>query len=315
MILVSLLFAIAVVMHAETIDGAPLWDDLNTIFLRLYTGTTMDEYIDYWLNKTSEIPSKLFVDKPTVLYFHGFTENVQKTSVRTIVKAYLKRNDHNVLAVDFGKLVNDTYPEALINAPRVAAAVVTALDDMVKSGFDPKKLHVVAHSLGAQISSYVGRKVSFKIPRITGLDPAGPGYNILQNRLSDSDADFVDIIHTDFAFYGIGRSTGSVDFFPNGGERIQPGCPMNFTIFSDKEFCSHHRSWRFYAESLLNESSFVGVECSDLDHFVSGKCKDKAQIIMGYGTPSNARGKVYLTTATQSPFGLKLRGIEPDPIL
>jgi len=64
------------------------------------------------------------------------------------------------------------------------------------------------------------------------LDPAGPLYNFLQPHLSLSDARFVDIIHTDYGFYGIARTTGTVDFFPNGGERIQPGCPQHPKFYS-----------------------------------------------------------------------------------
>jgi len=65
------------------------------------------------------------------------------------------------------------------------------------------------------------------------LDPAGPFFNILEPRLSHSDARFVDIIHTDYGFYGIGVTTGTVDFFPNNGRRVQSGCPLNATIYSE----------------------------------------------------------------------------------
>jgi hypothetical protein len=64
------------------------------------------------------------------------------------------------------------------------------------------------------------------------LDPAGPFFNILEPRLSNSDARFVDIIHTDYGFYGIAATTGTVDFFPNNGHRVQAGCPLNATIYS-----------------------------------------------------------------------------------
>lgn len=55
--------------------------------------------------------------------------------------------------------------------------------------------------------------------RLTGLDPANPPFfpAILLDHLSHSDAEFVDIIHTDAGLYGQPYSTGTVDFWPNSG--------------------------------------------------------------------------------------------------
>ncbi|XP_029173938.1 phospholipase A1 member A-like [Nylanderia fulva] len=288
--------------------------DLESIFLRNYVGTTMNEYVDYSLKNTDSLLSHRvfkYSNKPTVLYIHGFTEHLEKESVQTVLQAYLKRNDHNIIGVDYGKLVSESYMKAVINAPRVATVLAKTLNKMVDSGFDSEKLHIVAHSLGSQVAGYIGRNVSFQIPRITGLDPAGPFFNFLQPCLTSSDARFVDIIHTDSRFYGITKSIGTVDFFPNGGRRIQPGCPLNVTFNTKEDFCSHHRSWRFYAESLIDESAFMGVECPSLFHFSSGECINNTRVIMGYGTPSNAQRNVYLVTTSQSPFGLHEKGIHP----
>lgn len=71
--------------------------------------------------------------------------------------------------------------------------------------------------------------------RISGLDPAGPGFyglNVAPHRISKTDADFVDIIHTDAGGSGGDLSTGTVDFWPNNGRRFQPGC----SVF--EELCS-----------------------------------------------------------------------------
>ena len=66
-----------------------------------------------------------------------------------------------------------------------------------------------------------------------GLDPAGPGFplNETDTRLDISDADFVDIIHTDSGDLtgnelGMEEPIGHIDFYPNGGA-IQPGCRGN----------------------------------------------------------------------------------------
>jgi pancreatic triacylglycerol lipase len=73
-------------------------------------------------------------------------------------------------------------------------------------------------------------KTNRKIKRISALDPALPLFYpkviFFPQHIEADDADFVDVIHTDGGFYGVMESTGSVDFFPNGGTN-QVGCDNN----------------------------------------------------------------------------------------
>lgn len=73
--------------------------------------------------------------------------------------------------------------------------------------------------------------------RITGLDPAGPLFFLLSipilDHLTSGDADFVDIIHADAGVYGQPVATGTADFWPNRGTRVQPGCPLLSIPLSD----------------------------------------------------------------------------------
>ena len=73
--------------------------------------------------------------------------------------------------------------------------------------------------------------------RLTGLDPALHLYYTpiaAIQHLSRSDANYVDIIHTDAGGYGTPRLTGTADYFVNTGRRFQPGCPVGaFLIRSD----------------------------------------------------------------------------------
>lgn len=64
-----------------------------------------------------------------------------------------------------------------------------------------------------------------KLSRITGLDPAMPGFAFVsdENKLDPSDANFVDIIHTNAFLQGKVERCGHVDFYMNGGV-LQPGC-------------------------------------------------------------------------------------------
>lgn len=59
--------------------------------------------------------------------------------------------------------------------------------------------------------------------RITGLDPANPPFfpAILLDHLRHSDAEYVDIIHTDAGLYGQPIATGTADFWPNAGTTLQ----------------------------------------------------------------------------------------------
>lgn len=62
----------------------------------------------------------------------------------------------------------------------------------------------------------------------SGLDPAGPGFELVHhlhhNSLDTTDALFVDIIHTAGGAAGYYSTLGHVDFYPNGGTPMQPGC-------------------------------------------------------------------------------------------
>ena len=59
-----------------------------------------------------------------------------------------------------------------------------------------------------------------------GLDPAGPFFANEHKdvRLDATDADFVDVIHTDSDFCGLPQMSGHIDFYVNGGETQPYGC-------------------------------------------------------------------------------------------
>ncbi|XP_012283456.1 pancreatic triacylglycerol lipase isoform X2 [Orussus abietinus] len=289
---------------------SPNPEKLLSIYLRLYNGDTLDEFVDVYVENATMLLPKMQLSRKTAFYIHGYTESVDSNSVKTIVGGYLKRQDHNIIAVDWSKLAASPYISAISNSKDVGITIARAIQKMVEGGLSREKIHVIGHSLGAQVAGFLGKNSNFPIPRITGLDPAGPFYNLVIPHLEAGDADFVDIIHTDAGIYGTRLVTGSVDFFPNGGVRVQPGCPATFEIESQEDFCSHHRSWVFYAESLTDEDSFIGRNCSSYLRFTTGECDNNDTAVMGYATPPNTNGTFYLKTNSQSPYGRKLEGAE-----
>lgn len=63
-------------------------------------------------------------------------------------------------------------------------------------------MYFIGHSLGAHISAQTAHALKldkfWHVERITGLDPAGPCFHYSNQfkKIDSSDADFVDIIHT-----------------------------------------------------------------------------------------------------------------------
>ena len=171
-----------------------------------------------------------------------------------------------------------------------------------------------------------------KVGRISGLDPADPNFQGQSNaaKLDKSDADFVDVIHSDANSFligdGMGTSdpSGHVDFWPNGGER-QPHC---FHLFKDSETrhygdkggqiaCDHGAAVSYYRESINSDCSFTAKPCSSYNRYLSGKCDSclgNPCPIMGYRAIefkayNYHNFKLFLKTSKKSPYCSKLTTI------
>jgi len=170
-----------------------------------------------------------------------------------MTEALLKRFDANVVRVDWSIGAQGAdwtqYPQAAANTQIVGAQIALFIQRLVERfGMRLDQFHIIGHSLGAHVAGYAGAKIAEtkirgeerKISRITGLDPAEPlfeGHGV-GLRLDPSDADFVDVIHTDGESiwlgiiggtangYGMAQPCGHKDFYPNGGVS-QPGCNAN----------------------------------------------------------------------------------------
>ncbi|XP_046743818.1 pancreatic triacylglycerol lipase-like [Diprion similis] len=292
-----------------TIRATP--DELANISLRFYTGTNLDNYEEELVGNAVNLLNYFDNSKPTAFYVSGWTESPESSSVRAVVSEYLKRGDHNVLLADYRYIAAKPYPFAAMSVPGVGYTVAQAFNELVKNGLNSSLLHVVGHSLGAQISGNFGKCTDFIVPRITGLDPAGPAFYYVIENLMSGDADFVEIIYTDAGIYGTANNSGDASFYPNGGTRLQPGCNLSLPL-SDDDFCSHHRSWQFYAESLQTEDAFVGQACNSYSNWTSGLCDSNTTAVMGYGTSTTAKGKFYFQTNSVSPYGRKTEGLTYD---
>lgn len=78
-----------------------------------------------------------------------------------------------------------------------------------------------------------------------------------------------------------------------------------FNTFSNcVALCSHHVSWRLWAESLTAEdqkNSFLAVQAQNWRQFTRNNFNDDRVIQMGINTPKDAVGSWYLHTNGDSP--------------
>ncbi|XP_072380345.1 uncharacterized protein [Diabrotica undecimpunctata] len=184
--------------------------------------------------------------------------------------------------------------------------------------FDPKKpSKIIIHGYnsnmnisalveirkGAHITNYMAIALRpYRLPRITGLDPALPGFITwdLDSKLDKTDADFVDVYHTNTFIQGKVEESGHVDFYINGGV-IQPGCWAQTRFFA----CNHHRAPLYYAESINTKKGFFGWPCSSYFDYLMGRCPPvDPQILMGEYVKISALGVHLVITESVSPFAV-----------
>lgn len=260
--------------------------------------------------------------KETKFIIHGYRDDGRETWVTNMKDALLDKEDVNVISVDWERGADkENYNQAAANTRVVGALIAQFITALKKTtNIRLSDIHMIGHSLGAHIAGYAGEIVK-GIGRITGLDPAGLcfGGRDPEVRLDRTDADYVDVIHTDgqpITSLGFGTSTrmGHADYYPNGGKN-QPGCKSpgkhifklitgKFKLFRKGIGCDHARSRELYIESIKSDCRFLSYPCDSMELFEKGLCPCNGYCSpMGY--PSNfgrPMGTFYLTTTEAEPF-------------
>ncbi|EFX89464.1 hypothetical protein DAPPUDRAFT_303061 [Daphnia pulex] len=257
--------------------------------------------------------SNFDVAKPTKIFAHGWLmDGHSDGTVIAMKNAFLNHEDCNFIAVDWETMANNAnyYASAADTLP-VGILTGQFIDFLISQGVTYSKLHVIGFSLGAHVAGNAGATVAGTLPRITGLDPAYPGFSVANTgeRLDTSDARFVDIIHTNSATLPQGGlsfpvSIGHVDFWPNGGIS-QPGCFATGTDIIDLATgCSHGRAPDYFTESITSRTAFTATKCADYDTWKLGRCSANAQTSMGLSVSTSATGDYFLDTNSEAPFAL-----------
>ncbi|KAG7302274.1 hypothetical protein JYU34_013768 [Plutella xylostella] len=236
-----------------------------------------------------------------VILIHGFLESSDGWMVQAVAPGFLKMKNYMVLALDARNVITIDYFRSSTYARFMGMKLGSTLAQVIQNGQDPSNIMLVGHSLGAHVAGIAGQRVAEltgrKLARITGLDPALPCFppDNPGGRLDATDADYVDVIHTNGGILGMKESVGHKDFYPNGG-LSQPGCYLST--------CDHSRAWELYAESIGAPKGFPARKCENWTSFREGHCSKTEVTYMGLNSLKGSPGAYFLTTGPKPPFGL-----------
>lgn len=259
----------------------------------------------------------------TMMIIHGFLDSVAIAHwMHDMKDELLTYGDYNVIVVDWSSGNSIPYSRAAANTKRVGQEISELLKILIDNGAKPETFHLIGHSMGSHIAGFVGENIK-GIGRITGLDPAGPHFENgdPSKRLDPSDAQFVDVIHTDAGGIGMVEETGHQDFYPNGGSE-QPGCTASNTIRALIQegviegvrnlICSHMIAVLFFTASINNRNcDMTGTMCNSWEEFKHGKCSGCGSsgercALMGFhaeqSTGRNKSQSYYLLTRPNEPY-------------
>ncbi|RZF37937.1 hypothetical protein LSTR_LSTR005437 [Laodelphax striatellus] len=249
---------------------------------------------------------------PIKVIIHGWMANHTTNWVQNMKTEYLKlAQPMNVILVNWGGLANDSrYFPAVLNTGLVGKRIAQFLNNLQAQGLAKgDMIHLIGHSLGSHIAGVAGYYFKGKVSRITGLDPALPGYEIADapEILDKDDAVLVDVIHTTAGTSGIFKPIGHADFYPNGGVN-QPGCDgfsPNITNYIESIHCGHMRVCDLYIESIKNSRGFNSRQCNETATIPlkPNDCKEETSTIkMGEHCSKSARGIFILETNEKAPY-------------
>jgi len=234
----------------------------------LYTRKISNKTLSVYPNITSEWKKYINPKHNFTIIIHGYKDRGQAPWLAKIARGILKRQEQNVILVDWSKgsfYVGTRffidYAQAVGNS-RACSAVLTRFLWYLKDhcGAKLNQFHLIGHSLGAHIAGYIGKAFHGKLRWITGLDPANPLFTGMPNevRMAPNDAKFTDVVHSDVGAAGEIATSGKCDFYLNVGF-IQPECIFpESKDAKDPINCSHEASYNNYITATTTPNCFIG---------------------------------------------------------
>lgn len=104
-----------------------------------------------YVNSTLSIQSTIITHRDVALIL-GWVDDFASEEVSKVSKAYIKRDDHNIIILDWGQYSAGLLSLTVIRASIISKKVGRALVELFQLGLDADKFHCVGHSIGGEFS-------------------------------------------------------------------------------------------------------------------------------------------------------------------
>jgi len=290
----------AVAIGSDDCPDVPVEETQVHFYLFTRASPTKAEEL-FVANFTAENYNNFIDGAPVKIIVHGYINSYEDKASDTIKQGYTNSllSNPNVILVDWQEIAWLNYCSAALKTKFVGEQISEFINVLTaNSGTNLGNVHLIGHGLGAHVCGFAGKNLlnQRKVGRITGLNPAAQLFQnaSISERLHVTDADFVDIIHTEGGL-GIMEPIGKADFYPNGGKE-QPGC----IGLTEEASCNHNRAYEYFTESI-NNNNFKACKCPSYEVFTNCDC---TQLInMGESTATSASGYYCFKTNSAIPFG------------
>jgi pimeloyl-ACP methyl ester carboxylesterase len=286
-------------------EPEPFFNAPNDVIFRLFTrrNPTAPQTITF-NNAGSLTGSQFNAAHPTRFIIHGWNNDGGSPINTQIRTAYINRAEFNVITVDWGRGAHTVnYISARNRVNEVGPHLARFIDWVNQvTGTPFTRMSVIGHSLGGHTAGITGKRVTRgRLHTVVALDPALPLFsmNAPNERVAPTDAEYVEVIHTNAGLLGFDQPIGIADFYPNWG-RSQPGCGIDVA-----GTCAHGRAFEFFAESINLARRFVSTQCASYQQILNQQCTSSGPNRLMGGDPSQhglARGVYFVATNSNSPF-------------
>lgn len=276
----------------------PETDIVFTLFTNQNPGGEVVQWNDpSWIAGSSFNPAN-----PVRVTAHGWNGDHTSRVNTAVREALFQVGQFNVFEADWSAGAGTINYLAARNRVGPVGVVTGNLLRMVseQTGVSFSRMGAIGHSLGAHVAGHIGKTLGNALGSIVALDAALPLFNINNPdaRVAETDALYVESIHTNAGSLGFDEPLGHANFYPNWGSS-QPGCGIDVS-----GNCAHARSHEFFAESITSTVGFWARRCNNYQSIQNRDCATIDEFVPMGGEPlsTNSRGVFFMTTNNASPF-------------